>query len=129
MRILRFCRTTKTGVRDFRDTSGPFVAPNGSQPATTEKRIGHKPRKYRDKFKSLSCPEKPFYNNDLCLAVQTGFEPSVCPSIAPYNSLVSLDNSPRRARTPTRDHYSIISHSTVKPEMRTLDRMDEMVLR
>ena len=32
-----FCRTTETGVRDFRDISARFAAPNGSQPATTDR--------------------------------------------------------------------------------------------
>ena len=65
-----FCRTTETGVRDFCDTSCPLAGPDRSQVATTEKRIRRKPRKYRDKSKPMPCPEKPFYNNNLCLAVQ-----------------------------------------------------------
>ncbi len=32
--------------------------------------IGRKPRKFRGKFEPMPCPEKPFYNNDLWLAVQ-----------------------------------------------------------
>ena len=63
-------RTTKTGVRDFCDMSTPLAGPDRSQVATTERRIGRKPRKYRDKFESMPCPKKPFYNNDLWLAVQ-----------------------------------------------------------
>ena len=35
-----FCRSTKTGVRDFRDISARFAAPNGSQPTTTARRLG-----------------------------------------------------------------------------------------
>ena len=50
--------------------SDPLAGPDRSQVATTERRIGRKPRKYRDKFESMPCPEKPFYNNDLWLAVQ-----------------------------------------------------------
>ncbi len=64
-----FSRTTKTGVRDFCDMSTPLAGPARSQVATTERRIGRKPRKYRDKFESMLCLEKPFYNNDLWLAV------------------------------------------------------------
>ena len=62
-------RTTKTGVRDFCDMSTPLAGPDRSQQATTERRIGRKPRKFRDQFESMPCPEKPCYNNDL-LAVQ-----------------------------------------------------------
>ncbi len=65
-----FSRTTKTGVRDFRDMSTPLAGPDRSQVATTEWRIGRKYRKFRDKFESMPCPEKPFYNNDLSVAVQ-----------------------------------------------------------
>ncbi len=49
--------------------SYPLAGPDRSQQATTERRIGRKPRKYRDKFESMPCPEKRFYNNDLWLAV------------------------------------------------------------
>ncbi len=65
-----FSRTTKTGVRDFCDMSTPLAGPERSQWATTEWRIGRKSRKFRDKFESMPYPEKPFYNNDLWLAVQ-----------------------------------------------------------
>ncbi len=65
-----FSRTTKTGVRDFYDMSYPLAGPDRSQEATTERRIGRKSRKFRDKFESMPCPEKHFYNNDLRLAVQ-----------------------------------------------------------
>ena len=65
-----FSRTPKTGVRDFCDISDPFAGPDRSQVATTGRRIGRKPRKYRDQFESMPCPETPFYNNDLWLAVQ-----------------------------------------------------------
>ncbi len=50
--------------------SDPLAGPDRSQWATTERRIGRKPRKYRDKFESMPSPEKPFYNNDLWMAVQ-----------------------------------------------------------
>ncbi len=50
--------------------STPLAGPDRSQVATTERRIGRKPRKFRDKFESMPCPETPFYNNDLWLAVQ-----------------------------------------------------------
>ena len=55
-----------------------LAGPGRSQQATTERRIGRKPRKYRGKFESMLCPEKPFYNNDLWLAERVGFEPTVC---------------------------------------------------
>ena len=81
----------------------PLAGPDRSQVATTERRIGRKPRKYRDKFESMSCPEKPFCNNDLSLAERTGFEPSVCQSITLRNPLNSLIN-PGRSKFPrTRD--------------------------
>ena len=57
--------------------STPLAGPDRSQVATTERRIGRKPRKFRDEFESMPCPEKPFYNNDLWLAEGVGFEPSV----------------------------------------------------
>ncbi len=57
--------------------SYPLAGPDRSQWATTERRIERKPRKYRDKIESVSCPEKPFYNNDLWLAEGEGFEPSI----------------------------------------------------
>ena len=63
-------RTTETGVRDVCDMSDPLAGPDRSQVATTEWRIGRKPRKFRDQFESMPCPEKPFYNNDLWMAVQ-----------------------------------------------------------
>ncbi len=50
--------------------STPLAGPDRSQQATTERRIGRKPRKFRDKFESMPYPEKSFYNNDLWLAVQ-----------------------------------------------------------
>ena len=40
----RVSRTTKTGVRDFCDMSTPLAGPDRSQQATTERRIGRKPR-------------------------------------------------------------------------------------
>ena len=52
--------------------STPLAGPDRSQVATTERRIGRKPRKFRDKFESMLCPEKPFYNNDLWLAEGVG---------------------------------------------------------
>ncbi len=63
-----FSRTTKTGVRDFCDMSTPLAGPDRSQVAMTDRRIGRKLRKFRDKFDSMPCPEKPFCNNDLWLA-------------------------------------------------------------
>ncbi len=68
-RVLR--RTTKTGVRDFCDMSTPLAGPGRSQVATTERRIGRKPRKYRDKFESMPRPGKRFYNKGLWVAVET----------------------------------------------------------
>ena len=50
--------------------SHPLAGPDRSQWATTERRIGPKSRKFRDKFESMLYPENPFYNNDLRLAVQ-----------------------------------------------------------
>ena len=50
-----FGRTTETGVRDFCDMSDPLAGPDRSQVATTERRIGRKPRKFRGKFGSMSC--------------------------------------------------------------------------
>ncbi len=50
--------------------SYPLAGPDRSQWATTERRIGRKPRKYRDEFESMQRPEKSIYNNDLWLAVQ-----------------------------------------------------------
>ena len=50
--------------------SDPLAGPDRSQVATTERRIGRKPRKCRGKFEFMLCSEKPFYNNYLCLAVQ-----------------------------------------------------------
>ncbi len=58
--------------------SYPLAGPDRSQEATTERRIGRKPRKFRGKFESMPCPEKHFYNNDLRLAEGVGFEPTVC---------------------------------------------------
>ena len=58
--------------------STPLAGPDRSQVATPERRIGRKPRKFRDKFESMPCPEKPFYNNDLSVAERAGFEPTVC---------------------------------------------------
>ncbi len=63
-------RTTKTGVRDFCDMGTPLAGPDRSQQATTDRRIGRKSRKFRDKFESMPCPEKQLYNNDLWMAVQ-----------------------------------------------------------
>ncbi len=50
--------------------STPLAGPDRSQVATTERRIGRKSRKCRDKFETMPCPDKLFYNNDLWLAVQ-----------------------------------------------------------
>ncbi len=57
--------------------STPLAGPERSQGATTERRIGRKPRKYRDKFESMPCSEKPFYINDLSVAEGVGFEPTI----------------------------------------------------
>ncbi len=57
--------------------SDPLVGPERSQVATTEWRIGRKSRKFRDKSESMPCPEKPFYNNDLWLAVQAVYSEPV----------------------------------------------------
>ena len=81
--------------------STPLAGPDRSQVATTERRIGCKPRKYRDKFESMLCPEKPFYNNDLWLAEGVGFEPSIRFSIISAKSLNSLVNSERLERPRT----------------------------
>ena len=75
--ITQFSRTTKTGVRDFCDMRDPLAGPDRSQWATTGRRIGRKPRKFRGKFESMLYPEKLFYNNDLCLAEGVGFEPTI----------------------------------------------------
>ena len=72
-----FSRTTKTSVRDFCDISYPLAGPDRSHQATTERRIGRKPRKFRDKFESIQSPAKTFYNNDLSVAEGEGFEPPV----------------------------------------------------
>ncbi len=48
----------------------PVGRTDRSQEATTERCIGRKPRKFRDKFEPMPRPERPFYNNDLWLAVQ-----------------------------------------------------------
>ena len=64
-----FSRTTKTSVRDFCDISYLLAGPDRSHQATTEGRIGRKPRKFRDKFESIQSPAKTFYNNDLSVAV------------------------------------------------------------
>ncbi len=50
--------------------SDPLAGPDWSQQATTERRIRGKPRNYQGEFESMPYPEKPFYNNDLWLAVQ-----------------------------------------------------------
>ncbi len=73
-----FGGTPKTGVRDFCDMSDPIAGPDRSQVASTERRIGRKPRKFRGKFESMPCSKISFYNNDLWLAERAGFEPSVC---------------------------------------------------
>ena len=72
-----FSRTTKTSVGDFCDISYPLAGPDRSHQATTERRIGRKPRKFRDKFESTQSPAKTLYNNDLSVAEGEGFEPSV----------------------------------------------------
>ncbi len=72
-----FSRTTKTRVGDFCDMSYPLAGPERSQWPTSERRIGRNPRKYRDKFESMPCPEKHCYNNDLSLAEGGGFEPPI----------------------------------------------------
>ena len=81
--------------------STPLAGPDRSQVATTQRRIGRKPRKYRDKFESMLRPEKPFYNKGLWLAEGEGFEPSIRFSIVSCNSMNSLMNSerPKRLRT------------------------------
>ncbi len=84
--------------------STPLAGPDRSQQATTERRIRRKPRKFRDKFESMPCPEKPFYNNDLGLAEGVGFEPSVCQSITLRNPLNSLINPGRSKFLRTRDN-------------------------
>ena len=63
-----FSRTTKTRVREFCDISYPLAGPDRSHQATTERRIGRKPRKFRDKFESIPRPGTTFYNNDLSVA-------------------------------------------------------------
>ncbi len=83
-------RTTKTGVRDFCDMSTPLAGPDRSQQATTERRIGRKPRKFRGKFESMLCPGKPFYNNDLWLAEGVGFEPTVRSRVQQFSSAASV---------------------------------------
>ncbi len=67
----------------------PLAGPDRSQQATTERRIGRKPRKYRDKFESMPCPKRPFYNNDLCLAEGVGFEPTVLSRVQRFSSLMA----------------------------------------
>ncbi len=69
-----------------------MAGPDRSQVATTERRIGRKPRKYRDQFESMLCPEKPFYNKGLWIAEREGFEPSVCLGISTHNPLKPLMN-------------------------------------
>ena len=91
-------RTTKTGVRDFCDMSTPLAGPDRSQVATTERRIGGKPRKFRAKFESMPCPEKPFYNNDLSVAEGVGFEPTV-------RSRAQRFSRPPRSTTPAPLRY------------------------
>ncbi len=59
--------------------STPLAGADRSQWATPARRIGRKPRKFRDKFESMPCPEKPFYNNDLWLAVQAVSSEPVSP--------------------------------------------------
>ena len=81
--------------------STPLAGPDRSQVATTERRIGRKSRKFRDKFESMPCPEKPFYNNDLWLAEGVGFEPSIRFSIVSCKSMNSLMNSERLKRPRT----------------------------
>ena len=68
--------------------SYPLAGPDRSQEATTERRIGRKPRKFRDKFESMPCPEKHFYNNDLRLAEGVGFEPTVRSRVQRFSSAV-----------------------------------------
>jgi len=48
--------------------SSPLAGPDRSQSATTERRIGCKPRKVRDKFESMPFLENPFCINDLDVA-------------------------------------------------------------
>ncbi len=93
--------------------SYPLAGPDRSQWATTERHIGRKPRKYRDKFESTPCPEKPFYNNVLWLAEGAGFEPSVCQSITLRKPLNSLINSGWSTFPRTRD-------SPLNPELNDL---------
>ncbi len=79
----------------------PLAGPDRSQQATTDRRIGRKPRKFRGKFEPMQQPEKPFYNNGLWLAEGVGFEPSIRFSIISAKSLNSLMNSERRKRPRT----------------------------
>ena len=90
--------------------STPLAGPDRSQVATTEWRIGRKPRKFRDKFESMPCPETPFYNNDLWLAEGVGFEPTVrsraqrfsrpprSTTPAPLREVIRLSRTARRVR-------------------------------
>ncbi len=68
--------------------STPLAGPDRSQWATTERRIGRKPRKFRDEFESMLCPEKPFYNKDLGLAEGVGFEPTVLSRVQRFSRAV-----------------------------------------
>ncbi len=78
-----------------------LAGPERSQGATTERRIGRKPRKYRDEFESMPCSEKPFYNNDLWVAEGVGFEPSIRFSIISCKCMNSLMNSKQLKRPGT----------------------------
>ncbi len=69
--------------------STPLAGPDRSQQATTEWRIGRKPRKFRGKFESMPCPEEPFCNNDLWLAEGVGFEPPVRSRVQRFSSLMA----------------------------------------
>ncbi len=68
--------------------STPLAGLDRSQVATTERRIGRKPRKFRDQFESMLCPEKPFYNNGLSLAVQA----VCCEPVSGAEAAISLLN-------------------------------------
>ncbi len=72
--------------------SDPLAGPDRSQVATTERRIGRKPRKFRGKFESMPYPKKPFYNNYLWLAVQAVCCKPVSGAWAP-NSLLNREKT------------------------------------
>jgi hypothetical protein len=83
----------------------PLAGPDRSQWATTEMRIGRKPRKYRDKFESMPCSKKSYYINDLSMVVQavsselvsasfpclTGKKQGISPNFHPETRLASRE--------------------------------------